>query len=192
MSTEPTPPDALAGGEGVQCDRDAADTSWFLIAVGRRKISGYRDCVILDYADGWSEFGVEFYWEDTFQTDPPTHLEPGAYLWTGFRIGYWGEDDHLNVTGGLFVRHDPEAASRLAALEQEGERMREALEMAAEKFREYERMHRDRWDDMPHALTGDQVREAESRWAKAERNREMAELCEAALPKPEAGGGGEG
>lgn len=80
------------------------DMSWFLIAVGRRKINGYRDIVILDYSEGWGDFCVEFYWEDTFSTEPPTHLQPGAYRWSGYTIGFWDEDDNINVTGGTFTR----------------------------------------------------------------------------------------
>lgn len=78
------------------------DLSWFLIAVGRRKVSGYRDCVVLDYADGWDAFGIEFYWEDTFAIDPPMHLAPGAYRWVGYDFGYSDEGEALNVTGGRF------------------------------------------------------------------------------------------
>lgn len=90
------------GGEEAE-----RDTSWFLIAVGRRKVSGYRDCVVLDYAEGWEDFAVEFYWEDTFACDPPMHLTPGAYRWSGYQVGFWGEDDHLNVKGGSFEPYTP-------------------------------------------------------------------------------------
>ena len=89
---------------GFDPSRDESDMSWFLIAVSQRKASGYRDVVILDYSAGWSQFDIEFYWEDTFETDAPTHLEAGAYRWSGFTVGFWGESDHLNVTGGTFVR----------------------------------------------------------------------------------------
>lgn len=84
------------------------DLSWFLIAVGRRKVGGYRDVVILDYSPGWAEHDIEFYWEDTFQSEPPKHLEPGAYRWTDFQIGFWGDDDQLAVTGGDFTRDSDE------------------------------------------------------------------------------------
>lgn len=84
--------------EVTQADREP-DMSWFLFAVRK----GGRDVVILDYAPGWEPHNIEFHWEDTFQDDPPSHLEPGSYLWTGFTVAYWGDDDHLKVTGGNFA-----------------------------------------------------------------------------------------
>lgn len=81
------------------------DMSWFTIAVDNR-----GEVVILDYATGWAELGVEFYWEDTFSIDPPKHLPVGAYRWTGFTVGSWDEDEHINVTGGEFTPHRPTQA----------------------------------------------------------------------------------
>lgn len=83
----------------VEAVDQEADTSWFLFAVRK----GGRDVVILDYAPGWEPHNIEFHWEDTFQDDPPSHLAPGSYLWTGFTVGYWGDDDHIKVTGGNFA-----------------------------------------------------------------------------------------
>lgn len=89
------------GPAGFDPSRGAeADMSWFLIGVRR----GGRDIVILDNAPGWDDFDIEFYWEDTFACDPPRHLAPGAYRWSGFKIGWWAEDDAINVSGGTFTR----------------------------------------------------------------------------------------
>jgi len=74
------------------------DMSWFDIAVDKR-----GNTVILDYAPGWDDHTIEFYWGDTFASDPPKHLPAGAYRWTGFKVGFWGDGDHINVTGGEFV-----------------------------------------------------------------------------------------
>lgn len=77
-------------------DTNLEDT-FFLIAVDR---SG--EVTILDHSPEWEEFDIEHWWEDVFETDAPKHLSPGAYIWRGFTIGYWGEDDHLNLIGGEF------------------------------------------------------------------------------------------
>lgn len=74
-----------------------ADMSWFIFAVDKKK-----NCVILDCAPGWSDFNIEFHWEDTFDSDPPLHLSPGAYRWTGFKLGFWDEDDAIKAAGGVF------------------------------------------------------------------------------------------
>ena len=73
------------------------DLSWFLIAVGR------KSCVILDYAPGWSEFEIEFHFEDTFDCEPPMHLAYGAYRWTDYTFGSWDEDDAISIRGGSFT-----------------------------------------------------------------------------------------
>jgi len=73
------------------------DMSWFVIAIGCKNTA-----VILDYSPGWEPHYIEFFWEDTFDIDPPIHLPVGAYLWTGFWIGHWDEDDAINVGGGDF------------------------------------------------------------------------------------------
>lgn len=100
-------------GLGQSCSPHGADDmSWFLIAVGRKNSRGHCNVVILDYAPGWADFDIEFYWEDTFETDAPDHLAPGAYLWTDFAIGGWGEDEAINASGGTF---EPYAASALEA-----------------------------------------------------------------------------
>lgn len=73
------------------------DMSWFLIAVDRKK-----NVFILDYAPGWSDFDIETHWDDTFETDAPQHLAPGCYRWSGFKIGWWAEDEAINAKGGEF------------------------------------------------------------------------------------------
>ena len=99
-STTPTEPEALAA---------EPDMSWFDIAVTHR-----REVVILGHSDGWSAYEIEHWWEDTFDTDAPKHLEPGAYRWTDFTIGYWGDSDHINCTGGKFTALSTPAARMLA------------------------------------------------------------------------------
>lgn len=59
----------------------------------------------------------------------------------------------------------------------------EALEKAAARFREYAQMHRAKADEMPDAMNHVQHAEHLSRCKKATSNREMAELCEAALSR---------
>lgn len=76
------------------------DMSWFDIAVTRKK-----EVVITDHSAGWADFDIEHWWEDTFAADVPTHLAPGMYRWQNFNIGWWDEDDAINVTGGDFIPH---------------------------------------------------------------------------------------
>lgn len=97
------------------------DMSWFDIAIDNR-----GNAVILDYAAGWEGHTIEFYWEDTFASDPPKHLATGAYRWTGFKVGFWGEDDHLNVTGGEFISALPPFLSTPPVPHDKG--LRDALE----------------------------------------------------------------
>lgn len=102
---------------------EALEPLWFLIAVRAPNRRGDRDVVILDHAPGWAEFNIEFYWEDTFQIDAPDHLEPGAYLWTGYKVGYWGEDDHINVSGGEFTPYARTLSTRITELEADKARL---------------------------------------------------------------------
>lgn len=74
------------------------DLSWFFFAVTRQ-----GDVMILDHSEGWTDYHIEPHWEDTFASDPPNHLKVGSYLWSGFEVGYWGEDDLINCSGGTFT-----------------------------------------------------------------------------------------
>lgn len=80
------------------------DMSWIDIAVTHSK-----DVCILGYSEGWKEFVMEHWWEDTFSTDAPEHLAPGAYRWTGFVIGSWDEDEHITASKGEYapIPHQP-------------------------------------------------------------------------------------
>ena len=98
---------------GIPAAEVPEDMSWFLIAVGKRKSSGCRDVVILDHSEGWAGFDIEFFWEDTFDIEPPIHLAPGAYLWEEFEIKFWAEGDAINAVGGRFI---PYTASTIDAL----------------------------------------------------------------------------
>ncbi|ATP19759.1 hypothetical protein [Sphingobium yanoikuyae] len=79
------------------------DMSWFDIAVTHQ-----GEAVILGHSDGWSDFDIEHWWSDTFDCDEPSHLAAGAYRWSGFKIGSWGEGDHINLIGGEFSPIIPE------------------------------------------------------------------------------------
>jgi len=81
------------------------DLSWVLIAVGR------TDVVILDYSPGWDDFGIEFFWEDTFDSEAPRNLRKGAYLYTDYKIGMWEDGEHIRVTGGKLTPYLPFSAS---------------------------------------------------------------------------------
>lgn len=70
------------------------DMSWVLLGVAK------NDVFVLDYAPGWREFIDGAFFEDSFACDAPTHLAPGAYLWTGYKLGFWDEGDHINIAGG--------------------------------------------------------------------------------------------
>jgi hypothetical protein len=92
------------------------DMSWFDIAVDHS-----HEVFVLGHSSGWTDYDIEHFWEDVFEHDAPSHLAPGAYRWTGFKIGFWGEGEHLNVSGGEF---NPLPASLPAA--SEGEKVDEA------------------------------------------------------------------
>jgi hypothetical protein len=77
------------------------DMSWFDIAVDRK-----GNVMVLDWSADWDEWAIEPNWEDTFEIDAPSHLAPGAYRWSGFKVGYSDEDEALNVTGGSFAKAD--------------------------------------------------------------------------------------
>lgn len=100
------------------------DAPWFLIAIGGKVGDRFRNTVILDCSPDMKELGPEFHWEDSFETDPPEHLPAGAYVWSGFQLGGWAEDDPIVAKGGTFTPH---AALSLPAREV-GERAREARE----------------------------------------------------------------
>jgi len=68
-------------------------------------------CFIIDCDHGFKEFLNGVYWEDNFQCDPPVHLANGAYRWSGFKVGYWGEDEGMNIVGGDFAALTPSALS---------------------------------------------------------------------------------
>ena len=72
------------------------DMSWIDIAVCRNAT------VIVRFSPGWAEFIDEFHFEDVFECDVPD-LVAGLYRWTGYKIGFWGEDDHINLKGGTFT-----------------------------------------------------------------------------------------
>ena len=115
-----------------QPDGHEPDTSWFDIAIDKR-----GNTVILDYAPGWESYSIEFHWEDTFAIKPPSHLPVGAYRWTGFNIGYWGDDDHINIHGGEFIPLNP---SRHTIGEQEEvKRLEECLSKANASSEQFER-----------------------------------------------------
>lgn len=59
-------------------------------------------------------------------------------------------------------------------LRRQADEMREALQAAAQRFREYEASHNEQAEK---ASGWEQLK----RWEKAHRNREMAELCEKAM-----------
>lgn len=73
-----------------------------------------------------------------------------------------------------------------------GQRIEAALEQAAKWFREYEQIHATKAAQIAGDVTRGEIRAVEAADArrKADRNRERAEFCEAALhATPEAGGG---
>lgn len=74
------------------------DMSWIDIAVTHSK-----EVIILGYSEGWKQFAMEHWWEDTFSTDAPEHLAPGAYRWTGYVIGIWDEDEHIAASKGEYT-----------------------------------------------------------------------------------------
>ncbi len=81
------------------------DGPWFLIAIGGKVGDRFRNTIILDCSPDMKELGPEFHWEDTFETDPPEHLPAGAYVWSGFQLGGWAEDDPIVAKGGTFTPH---------------------------------------------------------------------------------------
>lgn len=78
------------------------DLSWFDIAV-----DGRGNVVVTGFSSGWAnpDFSIETHWEDNFAIDAPTHLAPGFYRWSGFKVGFWDEDDAINLTGGEFTKY---------------------------------------------------------------------------------------
>lgn len=95
--TDMTPFDS-AETSGNLTDLVDFEMTWFLIAVAKD-----GNVVILDHSPEWTPFYIEFFWEDTFALPAPTDLAPGAYRWTGYDVGSWGEDDLLDVKGGTFI-----------------------------------------------------------------------------------------
>lgn len=87
--------------------------SWVDIAVLGQK----RGVVILDYAPGWADFIDELHFADVFEGDEPDHLSPGAYRWSGYKVGSWEEGDAAVATGGTFTpyrtTHEPRPAGDL-------------------------------------------------------------------------------
>ena len=81
------------------------DAPWFLIAIGGKVGDRFRNTVILDCSPDMKDLGPEFHWEDTFETEPPEHLPAGAYVWSGFVLGGWAEDDPIVAKGGTFTPH---------------------------------------------------------------------------------------
>ena len=98
---------------------------WVLIAISGKIGDRFRNTVVLDCSPELKEIGVEFHWEDTFESDAPEHLEAGAYLWSGFQLGGWAEDDPIVATGGTFAPYTNDA--RITQLEAEKAELVEAL-----------------------------------------------------------------
>lgn len=85
--------------------RRLPDSPWFLIAIGGKVGDRFRNTVILDCSPDMKDLGPEFHWEDTFETEPPEHLPAGAYIWSGFQLGGWAEDDPIVAKGGAFTAY---------------------------------------------------------------------------------------
>lgn len=84
-------------------------------------------------------------------------------------------DDLCRQKGDPAYSWEPPVEVRLEALSKSNKRLREALEKARDKFREYQKLHLAK-------NTPDGTR-------KAQANRAMAEMCDAALKDHEPGGG---
>jgi len=78
------------------------DMTWIVIAVLGRG----RGAVVLDYSAGWHGFLDWLHVDDMFDQMPiDTPAEPGAYRWTGYKIGSWDDGDAIVVRGGTFAPH---------------------------------------------------------------------------------------
>lgn len=84
--------------------KEALTADWIDIAVTRR-----GGALVIDADSFFIEFLEGCYFEDNFAGDPPDHLPAGAYRWSGFKVGYWDEDEAMNVTGGTFTALQPVA-----------------------------------------------------------------------------------
>lgn len=117
------------------------DMSWIDIAVCRNAT------VVIRYSPGWDEFIDELHFEDVFATDVPD-LPAGMYRWSGYKVGYWGEDDHINVTGGTF---EPYALATSDAAYRRGKA--EGISVAAEAAESNRTDDDSMWDRAAHAIT---------------------------------------
>ncbi len=104
-------------------------------------------------------------------------------------FGFWSAPEQAERRRKLYPAWD--AANRaLCAAPERSEEMREALVKCRDKFREYERHHRTQADRLRKPGHVQPAREPQAlhRDEKAERNREMAELCDKALANPRSDG----
>jgi hypothetical protein len=82
------------------------DMRWIDVAVTN------KEAFIVNCDEGFREHLNGIWWEDNFQIDAPIHLPTGVYRWQQFKIGFWQEDDGMNVTDGEFVPYTlPEVAA---------------------------------------------------------------------------------
>ena len=97
-----------------QAREERPNMGWFDIAVDNK-----GNVWVLDYSSDWNAFAIEPHWEDNFEIDAPSHLAPGAYRWSNFLVGSWGDDDAIAIRGGDFT-----SLAFRAAQPGEGERPR--------------------------------------------------------------------
>lgn len=81
-----------------QAREERPNMGWFDIAVDNK-----GNVWVLDYSSDWNAFAIEPHWEDNFEIDAPSHLAPGAYRWSNFLVGSWGDDDAIAIRGGDFT-----------------------------------------------------------------------------------------
>lgn len=64
-----------------------------------------KGAFIFDCDEGFKPFLDGIWWEDNFDRDVP-NLPVGAYRWQNFKIGFWDEDDAMNIKGGSFTLYN--------------------------------------------------------------------------------------